>query len=131
MSVGAFLLTQRTRELVSQQNIAKLIDGLSKGGVIASISTFPVDCPSQCVSLRISKNGEKEERNGRPSDCFNGAPDAPRRIWSTLCRVGSPCRQRLRGDGGGAFTARSAARARQRYHAALQDRVGEQECYRG
>src|SRR6266581_4460406 len=100
MFVGAFLLTQRTRELVSQQNIAKFRDSSSKGGVIASISTLPVDCPSQCVSRRISKHSEKEERNGRPSDSFNGAPDAPRRIWSPLCRVGSPRRQRLRGDGG-------------------------------
>src|SRR5712691_411466 len=100
MSVVAFLLTQRTRKQVSQHNIAKFIDGLSKGGVIASISTFPVDCPSQCVSLRISKHSEKEERNGRPSDSFNGAPDAPRRIRSTLCRVGNPRRQRLRGDSG-------------------------------
>jgi hypothetical protein len=49
MFVGALLLTQRTRELVSQQNIAKFTDGLSKGGVIASISALPVDCPSQCV----------------------------------------------------------------------------------
>src|SRR5438105_3358041 len=100
MSVSTFLLTQRMSELVSQQNIAKFRDGLSKGGVIASISTFPVDCPSQCVSRRISKHSEKEERNGRPSDCFNGAPDAPRRIRSPICRVGSPRRQRLRGDGG-------------------------------